>query len=241
MAYALTPKLLGGLARAALDNSSNLLADAKLLLNEGRHPRALALTVLAAEEFGKHMICMSAAAFDLEDPTEVKKFWKRFRSHEAKYQNWHGQLIDYIAIDPRTPFEPSKVEPDLWDEMWQEMPHVVEEAMTLKLRALYVDEQDGQPTRPDDLVDPELAITAWKDVSMIVEDAQTRWARTDLSEFLERSAPRINKLRLAMLKAKETGDPNPALSVFGDILGLSEEEMARLGVAWTAPQSPEEE
>jgi len=241
MAESLTPRLLGRFARAALDNASSLLADAEILLNQGRYPRALALTVLAAEEFGKHMMCMSAAVFDLNDPADVKKFWKRFRSHEAKYQNWHGQLIDYIAIDPATPFEPSKAEPDLWDEMWAEMPRVVREAMTLKLRALYVDEQDGQPTRPDDLVDPELAANSWKSVSMILEDAERMWAGADLSDLLERGAPKMEGLRLAMLEAKEKGDPSPLVAIFGEILDLPEDELARLSDTWAEARSLEEE
>lgn len=241
MAEALTPRLLGSFARAALDNASSLLADAEVLLNQGRYPRALALTVLAAEEFGKHMMCMSSAVYDLNDPADVKKFWKRFRSHEAKYQNWQSQLIDHIAIDPTTPFDPARVEPDLWDEMWEEMPRVVGEAMTLKLRALCVDEQDGQPTRPDELVDPELATNAWKSVSMIVEDAERLWAGADLSGFLERGAPQMEALRLAMLEAKRKGDPNPAVAAFGEILGLPEDEMARLSDVWASTRSLEEE
>ncbi len=68
MTLQLTPPLLGSLARAALDNASDLLADASVLLQAGRYPRAFALSVLAAEEFGKHMQCVSACALDLEDP-----------------------------------------------------------------------------------------------------------------------------------------------------------------------------
>jgi hypothetical protein len=104
-----------------------------------------------------------------------------------------------------------------------------------------VDEQDGQPTRPDDLVDPELATTTWKMVSMIVGDAERMWAGADLSDFLERGAPKMEGLREAMLEAKEKGDPRPFLAVFGEILDLPEDELARMSDNWAEAPTLEEE
>ena len=120
----LSPAFLGKLARAALDNASELLGDASVLLEAGRFPRAFALSLLAAEEFGKHMACVSASALDLEDPAVSKTFWQRFRNHDAKYQNWHGQLIDPLDVDE-----------DTWQEMWQEHSEMVEVAAAARLRA----------------------------------------------------------------------------------------------------------
>jgi len=240
MTEALTPRLLGKLARAALDNASDLLSDAEVLLKEGRYPRALALTVLAAEEFGKHMMCMSAVGLDLADESEVKKFWKRFRSHAAKYQNWHGQLIDYIAINPEEPWNPEGTGPDLWDEMWQDMPKIVEFAMDQKMSALYVDARNGEPTSPSDLASADLVPNVWESVSLIVKRFGSLWDGADLAEHLERTAPRMQKLREVMVKAKEKSDPSDAVEVFRDLFGLSEGEMARLSRSFTPLQSEEE-
>ena len=235
-----TPRLLGDLARAALDNASELLGDAKVLLDAGRYPRVLALTVLAAEEFGKHMMCMSAAALDLDSPREVKKFWKRFRSHEAKYQNWHGQMIDYVAIDPANPMHPERREPDLWDDLWSEMPEMVKAAMDMKLRSLYVDEQDGHPTSPRDLVPGGFASEVWKAVSMVVESSERMWDGADLAEHLETVAPRMQGWYAAMIDAKEKGDPGDAVAVLSELLDLPRDEIAALWDSWASRPSEKE-
>ncbi len=83
----LTPAQLGALASATLKNSVDLLRDAEGLAVFGRFPRAFSLAVLAAEEFGKHMMCFGAVGRDKVDPEAWTVFWRRFVTHRPKYEN----------------------------------------------------------------------------------------------------------------------------------------------------------
>lgn len=91
----LTRTQLAEIARAALDNSASLLDDARVLLDAGRWPRAHALAVLAAEEFGKFFLCIVAGqTVESADAAAWKNFWQRFSSHRVKFAAWFGQYVD---------------------------------------------------------------------------------------------------------------------------------------------------
>lgn len=71
------------LARA---NAARLIADAELLIENGRHASASALAILAIEELGKVqaikiIILRSGAA-------ELKEAWREYRNHRAKNVQW---------------------------------------------------------------------------------------------------------------------------------------------------------
>jgi hypothetical protein len=73
----LTPKQAAEGIRAAVENSASLLADAKLLFDNERFERSVALSVLAIEEAGKISIIRSILLED--DPSELKKSWQAYR------------------------------------------------------------------------------------------------------------------------------------------------------------------
>jgi len=216
MAVQLTPALLGSIAKAALQNASGLVDESRILLDSGRYARSLALAVLAAEEFGKHMLCVSSSPLDLDDPKVVKKFWNRFRSHEAKYQNWHGQLIDMITLDPG-----DEHDPEAWEEMWAELPEVVGQAMQIKMGSLYVDldGETGEIRVPSELVIVELAESVWKSVSLVIEPIKALWGDADLATFLEGTSPKLQAAFKEMTAAKSRGDAPRVAEVFRDLLG----------------------
>ena len=84
----LTLRRLATAADAALDNCESLLTDARLLREAGRYPRAHALAVLAAEEFGKSLMCQYALVRDLDyDEEGASYFMRTFRKHEVKLRN----------------------------------------------------------------------------------------------------------------------------------------------------------
>lgn len=86
---ALTNEQLADIANAASANCRAILADAELLFEAGRYPRAHALAILALEEFGKHVFTVSAM-----NRQDVTGFWRayhrRFRDHKAKL--WQARV-----------------------------------------------------------------------------------------------------------------------------------------------------
>ena len=214
MTTKLAPPLLGSLARAALDNASNLLADSLVLLAAGRHPRALALAVLAAEELGKHMMCMSAVALDVDDPSTVKKFWRRFRSHDAKFATWYELFIIHLTADPS-----EESTPDDWTDMWSEVSKTVKVAMESKLQALYVDARDGDVTSPEQVVTEELARNAWKSISLVAETIKRQWEGADLAAFLDEHAPAVSAFRKAAIEARRNQDVSATVDALAQIVG----------------------
>jgi len=53
VAKSFSPQFLAAVASAALANGHDLIADADLLFEAGRMPRAMALSILATEELSK--------------------------------------------------------------------------------------------------------------------------------------------------------------------------------------------
>lgn len=129
------------LAQAAAQNASDLAADARLLLDAGRFPRAHALATLALEELGKPELCHAVLAGELDAKGFREEWsnhlWKLDRSRilailsaptEARVfatadddcaTKFRGLYVDVNASDPsgppRTPY--SEVTPALAREI----------------------------------------------------------------------------------------------------------------------------
>jgi AbiV family abortive infection protein len=86
----LSPEQVAAGMNAAKRNAANLAADARLLLERGRFPTAMALAILSIEESGKCSILrgLSVAGSD----SEVSEGWRSYRSHTRK--NVLGGLLD---------------------------------------------------------------------------------------------------------------------------------------------------
>lgn len=111
---------------AAARNSRDLAADARLLLENHRYSRALALAILSIEESGKNGILRSIATADSNE--ELKNEWKRFRSHKAKNAHW---LLIELALkgarkvdDFRPMFDKSSNHSEFLDKLKQDMFYV---------------------------------------------------------------------------------------------------------------------
>jgi len=68
---ALTPELLREYSGAALDNASELLAEATLLLQHGHRARSYFLAVASIEETGKALMAFDGQGRNLADPVVV--------------------------------------------------------------------------------------------------------------------------------------------------------------------------
>ena len=105
---------------AALNNARFLVADAELLLERNRWPRAASLSILSIEESGKIGLLRSLLLTD--SPEERKKLWRDYRSHTKK--NYMGAFFDYVTEWPhiedfRGLFDSSRDHPQILDALKQ--------------------------------------------------------------------------------------------------------------------------
>jgi AbiV family abortive infection protein len=135
----LTPGQLATFAQAALTNATELLSDAKVLLDAQRWPRAYALAVLAAEEYGKFHTCVHATRLDPDSAEDWSTFWKSLAWHGAKFDKWHAALVDVGHYG--TLYEE-------WLEAWSTRDTLNQIALGGKLAALYVDFTNGAAIEP---------------------------------------------------------------------------------------------
>lgn len=170
----LTIEQLAELSNAALVNARALLDDAQALLDGGRPARAFSLAVLAAEEFGKYVMTVSAV-LRRNEPSFWPKFWRRFRSHGPKYgttvtADWLRQVGDDREVSELL----DSIKMDLRD----------------KMSGFYVDFQGGQIVTPLSAVTPERAAKAVDAVRDLVNAlTQHRDPSTTLDVF--RAAQRL--------------------------------------------------
>ncbi|MDQ6920239.1 MAG: AbiV family abortive infection protein [Actinomycetota bacterium] len=137
------PPPLAQLARAALDNASDLLDDAEVLLAAQRWPRAYSLAILAAEEFGKFMSCVVAGSYEADDRDKWRQFWRNFRDHSPKMTLWAGHFVDMQDWGPVG----SQGDRE-WAEAWASRQEMVTTALAGKMAGLYVDCQRGEISIP---------------------------------------------------------------------------------------------
>lgn len=88
-----TETLIHGMI-ACRTNAHELIADADVLSESGRHARAYALLYTACEELGKFSVLeIGARGIFRGKPPEWKRFWQRFRSHDSKSAQLEVQLL----------------------------------------------------------------------------------------------------------------------------------------------------
>lgn len=133
----LPPRRLGQLAEAALNNSLGLLLDATALYARDGYPRALSLAVLAAEEFGKHVMCLSAIQLRVDDDEGWEEFWRRFLRHRHKLTTWAGIHADFAVGGATSP----EADED-WERLWDTISERTSHGLESKLAGLYVDYRD---------------------------------------------------------------------------------------------------
>jgi AbiV family abortive infection protein len=89
-----TPEVLQAYSSAALENASELLAEASLLLDHGHNARAYFLAVSCIEEIGKALQAFDAQKRNLSDPAVVSRLRNRTEDHGHKivyaFSAWIG-------------------------------------------------------------------------------------------------------------------------------------------------------
>jgi len=135
------------LAQAAAQNAADLAADARLLLDAGRFPRAHALATLALEELGKPELCRAVLAGELDD--------KGFR------QEWSNHLWK---------LDRSRILAILSAPTAARVFATADDDCATKLRGLYVDVNPSDPSGPP-RTPPEVTPARAREIVETAEEA----------------------------------------------------------------------
>lgn len=94
-------------------NARALLDEAKLLKENGRNARAISLTILALEEFGKIPLIYDMIVYEARDTNAWREFWRAFRSHRTKqivFSTYGNRLVRVFGNEYEIEF-PLGIEP----------------------------------------------------------------------------------------------------------------------------------
>jgi len=143
---------LQALQDAVLDNANDLISDAVLLAQNGRHPRAFSLLVLACEELSKSPILSQACVLlTLKEPVDWDELQRFLRTHDQK-------LLLMSLFDMLTALQVARKSPTLF------LPRGLTGGVRKHPRALnvakqngfYVDvDSSGTPCRPSAAITPD--------------------------------------------------------------------------------------
>lgn len=193
ISYALSIAQLGVLAEKTLVNSRDLLDEAKALALLGHSPRAFSLAVLAAEEFGKHLMCFGAIGLRPDDEEQWKDFHKRFLNHSPKYRNLFAMAVSFMPDEEQ-------------DRYRDQLAEHVRADQARKMAGFYVDLKEGHAVHPDEVIDHEVA----KDALLVYDQVIGNWEALFADSIFEEVFTRAQelgaeKLRYALLEDdKET-------------------------------------
>ncbi len=125
------------LIQAGLSNAADLLADAQLLADAGRFPRAVTLAMLAWEEVSKGELCALALVLPEFTP---EYFWEHFRDHVGKLSRVHA-FAAFMQAEPIGAV----------DDYVKKVMDQSKSAQKLKERSLYVDYRRGKILLPSQI------------------------------------------------------------------------------------------
>jgi AbiV family abortive infection protein len=126
---------------ACRKNARELLEDADILADHGRHARAYVLLHTACEELGKFSVLeIGARGLVHGRPPQWKRFWKRFRSHDSKSAQLQVQLLMLAASSLES------------EDLFSLSDALFDRGISIRNAALYVDQAaDGTFRKPSDL------------------------------------------------------------------------------------------
>lgn len=199
---------LGLLAEATLDNSRRLLNEAKALGLLGHYARAFSLAVLAAEEFGKHLMCFGAVGLRTDDEEMWRDFHTRFRSHTPKYENLFAMAGSVIPPEDR-------------ERVMAELARHVRADQHRKLAGFYVDlAPDGNAIHPDEVIGPGVVSNAITVYDQVISMWESIYGGADFTAVFEEGMERgAEELRYALIE----GDEATIRRFFADASAAEEE------------------
>jgi AbiV family abortive infection protein len=200
------------LIQACLRNAEGLLADARLLLNAERVPRAHALATLALEEIGKSCVCvlglfpMPVRSFGIRSDDD---FWAAWTSHTDKLL-WARGLLSLLIREPDGPVLAAV----------ERLADAARGEHLRKMRGLYVDYADGSVLLPTDITDAE-ARELISDVQAVLDIAMEAWCheavRDRLRDLQQQHLAEFNSMMASALQVLQA-DPDNAIAITRQLL-----------------------
>jgi AbiV family abortive infection protein len=184
----LTPELLTELASASLQNAGELLAEASLLLANGRFARAYFLSVASIEESGKARLAFDSQSRNLANPAVCSTLRRYLENHPRKIQYALGSWLMDNEADARRVLE-------MVSRLMVELQRGREPSMYSDLRT-----SPDKAQRPSDVVRPSAAA----DCVRLAHDCLSRARRhiaTNRPPTITPSDDRLFTLRSTQLNA----------------------------------------
>ena len=194
------------LLQACLHNAGDLLADARLLLEADRTPRAHALATLAFEEIGKAFICL-LALLPMPEPFFGSRgdddFWAAWNSHTDKLA-WARGFLTLLMSEPAGPAE----------EAARRVIDAAGADHLRKMRGFYVDYSGGTVLLPGNITAAQAReLTA--DVQAVLDVAARAWCHDQVRERLgevQQHPAELGDLMANVARAVQT-DPDTAMAL----------------------------
>ena len=169
------PPIVADGISGTIQNAKDLLADAKLLLDNKRYARCVTLSILAIEEKGKVEVLKNLLLYE---SASIAKGWKEIASHKKKNFMWLYPLLKHMQV-----FDVEKVE-KLTNSEGQLSPFLDK----LKQLSLYVDALENEKKKcywsvPSEYVTPELAEFCYQMADAVVMDEGIVWNAETLKIF----------------------------------------------------------
>ncbi|MBN7804705.1 AbiV family abortive infection protein [Agrobacterium rosae] len=162
-------------------NAARLIADAELLLKNGRHPSASALAILAIEELGKVQAIKTIVLAG--DAAMLKAAWKDYRNHRAKNVQW---ILPKLAAEGARTLEQVRPAADPAGDHTALLDSV-------KQLSFYTDSygESGRWSEPVEAVDPNLAVSILSTAQVL--NRQTETTERELELWITIVGPHYNR------------------------------------------------
>ena len=175
------------LATALLENGDSLLEDAQILLDKGRPARAVALSLIAAEELGKIYLCLGGITGETDVPSATSREW---RNHRDKLET--AKALELAFVDHQPNLDSAKIKAEI---DWQ---------LRMKMSALYVDHNNGRTMRPSDVeADPHGLIERGRAKSAVLHGVLDRIS-PEVLDAMEQHGALMARIAQALI---DEGDP----------------------------------
>jgi len=209
------------LAPALLENSDSLLGDAMVLREAGRPPRAIALSLIAAEELGKIYLCLEAISGVGEIPGSTSREW---RDHRDKLAT--SRALDLAFFDDPTGFDMDAARAE------------VERQSQMKMSTLYVDHRDGVTQRPADVdADPYTLIARGQAKSVLLHSILDRITPEVLAAMREHRGA-MSQITQALTDENDPAGTVRRLRAIAATATLDDENALRLALASALESAP---
>lgn len=179
----LTVEQLGCIAEKSLANAVTLLNEARVFFERGSPPRALALAILAGEEFGKCQLALGAIGLVNPDAEYWKDFWTAFYSHGEKLIR--AAFIAVWGLDER---------------LVEQFVKVLRSALSQKRReaSFYVDVHLGEVVSPDEEIGEDEVLAALETFEFLIHGYAKIYDGRSLADEFVAETSKAQKMRIAL-------------------------------------------